>query len=121
MISSLWYSLTSNGRSDLGAIHDIGAPIHVYPLYEAGFRAHRKQGLRENHEESAELYAEFSKVAETQAYAWNYGKADSKEVIGTISKKNRMICSPCTFDPCSSYSPHPRLQLPSFNSYRIRY
>ena len=105
MISSLWYSLTSNARSDLGAVHDLGAPIHVYPLYEAGFRAHRKQGLRENHEESAELYAEFSKVAETQTYAWNYGKADSKEVIGTISKKNRMICSPCTFSLSLSSTP----------------
>ena len=28
---------------DLGAVHSIGAPIQVYPLFENGFRAHRHQ------------------------------------------------------------------------------
>lgn len=98
MISSLWFSLTStHSPLDLGAIHEIGAPIHVYPLYENGFRAHRGQSLKANNEESAELYAEFSAVAEKQPYSWNSGKRDSKEVIGTVGKKNRMICFPCKF------------------------
>lgn len=100
MISSLWFSLSStHSASDLGALHDIGAPIHVYPLYENAFRAHRSQSLKANHEESAKLYAEFSAVAEKQPFAWNYGKRDSEETIGTVGKRNRMICSPCTSAP----------------------
>lgn len=94
-IGELWALL--NQKSDLGAIHGIGAPIHVYPLYENGFRAHRKQSFAENNRESAKMYAEFAKIAERQPYAWNYGKpAATEEFIGTVSKKNRMICFPCT-------------------------
>ncbi|EXJ72739.1 uncharacterized protein A1O5_03886 [Cladophialophora psammophila CBS 110553] len=80
---------------DIGAIHSIGAPIHIYPLFENAFRAHRGQSIAENHDESAQLYAEFAQVAEKQPYAWNYGKpAATKEVIGTVTKRNRMICFP---------------------------
>jgi hypothetical protein len=67
----------------------------VYPLYENAFRAQRGQSLKANHEESAKLYANFSKVAETNEFAWSQGKYDSEEVIGTIGPKNRMICYPC--------------------------
>lgn len=81
---------------DIGAMHSIGAPIQVYPLFENAFRAHRGQSIAENHEESAELYADFAKVAEKQPYAWNYGKVATKEDIGTVTKRNRMICFPCT-------------------------
>jgi hypothetical protein len=95
-ISSVFSPTTRDLGDDLGAIHGIGAPIHVYPLYENGFRAHRKQYPRQNNEESAQLYADFAKVAEENEQAWQYGKpAASKEVIGTVGKKNRMICSPC--------------------------
>ncbi|KAF2270644.1 hypothetical protein CC78DRAFT_485516 [Lojkania enalia] len=79
---------------NLGAIHGIGAPIHVYPLYENAFRAHRSQTIKENHAESANLYAEFSKIAASHPYAWNYGKPHSAEEIGTVSNKNRMISFP---------------------------
>lgn len=79
---------------NLGAIHGIGAPIHVYPLYENGFRAHRGQTPKANHEESARLYAEFARVAEKNEVAWNYGKTTSEEEIATVGGKNRMICSP---------------------------
>lgn len=41
------------------------------------------------------MYAEFAKVAENQPYAWNYGKATTKETIGAVTKRNRMICFPC--------------------------
>ncbi|KIW24683.1 uncharacterized protein PV07_10385 [Cladophialophora immunda] len=89
---------TPTGRDlgkDIGAVHSIGAPIHVYPLFENSFRAHRGQSIPENHDESSQLYAEFAKVAENQPYAWNYGKpAATKEVIGTVTKRNRMICFP---------------------------
>jgi hypothetical protein len=91
----------------LGAIHKIGSPIQVYPLYENAFRAHRGQSLKANNEESARLYADFSAVAAKHPSAWNYGKKDSKESIGTLSEQNRMICLPCTFsDQFSAASPH---------------
>ncbi|EDU50753.1 acetyl-CoA acetyltransferase [Pyrenophora tritici-repentis Pt-1C-BFP] len=79
---------------DIGAIHKIGAPIHVYPLYENAFRAHRGQTPQKNHEESAKLYAEFAKVAEKNEIAWIYGSCKTEEDIKTIGKKNRMICYP---------------------------
>ncbi|KAJ4345327.1 uncharacterized protein N0V89_011457 [Didymosphaeria variabile] len=80
--------------ADLGASHDFGTPIQVYPLYENAFRAHRGQSLKANNEESAKLYAEFSRVASQNEVAWSHGKYDDEEKIGTVSKKNRMICSP---------------------------
>lgn len=89
---------SSRSNADLGAIHDIGAPIHVYPLFENGFRAHRRQTIKDNTSESAKLYSDFAKVAESNRYAWNYGKAASQDFIGTVSKKNRMICFPCKSD-----------------------
>jgi hypothetical protein len=74
----------------------VGLPIHVYPLYENAYRAHRRQSIQENNHESAELYADFAKVAEKNPLAWNFGEpAATKEIIGTVSKKNRMICFPC--------------------------
>jgi len=93
-IGEIWARLKQ--RSDLGAIHGIGAPIHIYPLYENAFRAHRKQSFAENNAESARMYAGFAKVAENNPHAWNYGKpAATEQFIGTVSKKNRMICFPC--------------------------
>jgi len=79
----------------LGTRHSVGLPIHVYPLYENAFRAHRSQSLAENNKESATLYADFANVAEKNPVAWNYGQSGvTAEVIGTVSKKNRIICSP---------------------------
>jgi len=87
---------------DLGTRHSIGLAIQVYPLYENGFRAHRGQSIQDNNKESAELYAEFAKVAEKNPLSWNYGKPAATEgVIGTVSKKNRMICFPCKSSPGS--------------------
>lgn len=74
----------------------MGAPIHIYPLYENGFRAHRGQSIKDNHEESTALYADFSKVAASNPYSWNHGNgSETAQSIGTVSKKNRMICFPC--------------------------
>lgn len=81
---------------DIGGLHSVGAPIHIYPLYENGFRAHRGQSIKNNHEESSALYANFSKVATSNPYSWNYGnEVETSQSIGTVSKKNRMICFPC--------------------------
>jgi hypothetical protein len=81
---------------DLGGAHSIGAPIQVYPLYENAFRAHRGQSVEENMKESSELYAKFAQVAAQNPKAWFYGKEPATaEIISTITKKNRWICSPC--------------------------
>lgn len=80
---------------DVGGRHAFGAPVHIYPLYENGFRAHRGQSIADNHHESTKLYAQFSEVASRHPYAWNYPRYDNEETIGTVSKKNRMICFPC--------------------------
>ncbi|TVY85952.1 hypothetical protein LAWI1_G006898, partial [Lachnellula willkommii] len=80
---------------NMATLHSLGLPIHVYPLYENAFRAHRGQSISENHQESARLYADFAKVAEKMPVAWNYGQpAATVDAIGTVSKKNRMICFP---------------------------
>ncbi|KAJ5963886.1 Thiolase [Penicillium vulpinum] len=90
--SSIW---ERSQRDDLGTLHSIGLPIQVYPLYEAGLRAHRKQSYAENHQESAELYANFAQIAEKNPVSWNYGKpAATVHSIATITKNNRIICSP---------------------------
>ncbi|RMZ77563.1 hypothetical protein DV737_g4291, partial [Chaetothyriales sp. CBS 132003] len=74
--------------SYLGAAHDIGVPIHIYPLYENGFRAHRRQTIKQNNNESAQLYGDFAKVAAQQKSSWNYGKEPaSKEYIGTFARE----------------------------------
>ncbi|OCL03137.1 hypothetical protein AOQ84DRAFT_326442 [Glonium stellatum] len=90
------FSPSTRGLGDnLGAMHSIGAPIHVYPLYENGFRAHRGQSIQQNNTESAQLYAEFAQVAEQNPLAWNYGRpAETENSIGNVTKKNRMICFP---------------------------
>lgn len=89
---------SSNDSTDLGARHSIGNPIHIYPLYENGFRARRGQSIVENNKESAELYSHFSMVAAEEEFAWSYGKRPmSAKQIGTVSKQNRMICFPCEY------------------------
>lgn len=81
--------------SNLGALHRIGAPIHVYPLYENAWRQRRGQSLQENNTESAELYAAFARTASSHPSSWNYGKAPATaSFIGSPSKGNRMICTP---------------------------
>ncbi|KAL4783618.1 hypothetical protein BJX76DRAFT_368219 [Aspergillus varians] len=80
---------------DLGSRHSLGAPIQVYPLYEAAFRAHLQQRLSDNHKESTNLYAEFAQIAAQLPFSWSYGqKPETAKSIGTVTKRNRMICSP---------------------------
>jgi hypothetical protein len=90
--------------SGIGAVHKIGLPIHVYPLYENAFRAQRGQSIVENNVESARLYAEFAKVAEGNPLAWSYGeRAKTEGEIGTVGKRNRMICYPCRLFECDCW------------------
>lgn len=93
-------------HQDLGGIHSIGAPIQVYPLYENAFRAKQGQSMDENTKASSELYAEFARIASQNPTSWTYGKEPATEqTIGTVTKKNRMICFPCKFDNSCSILP----------------
>lgn len=92
------YKAPTYAPTDLGAVHGIGVPLQIYPLYENAFRAHRGQTIAENNAESAKLYGNFAEVAKGNEFAWNFGKAETEASIGTISKKNRMICYPCKFE-----------------------
>ncbi|KAA8570519.1 hypothetical protein EYC84_002788 [Monilinia fructicola] len=100
-----WTPPTSDPRSILafqkgvenpGTIHNIGLPIHIYPLFENAFRAYRHQSPAANRAESARLYAQFAKVAAENEYAWNKTQAEKldEESIGVVGRGNRMICWP---------------------------
>ncbi|PBP25555.1 hypothetical protein BUE80_DR003461 [Diplocarpon rosae] len=92
---SVSVSDVSSMKSSIGTHHSVGLPIHVYPLYENGFRAYRGQSIQDNNRESAELYADFARVAEANPLAWNHGQsAATADLIGKVSRKNRMICFP---------------------------
>ncbi|RKK80449.1 hypothetical protein BFJ69_g4255 [Fusarium oxysporum] len=83
---------------DVGASHSIGMPIQVYPLYENAYRKHNQQTFHENHHESAALYAEFDKIACQHPISWRAGDTPRDvDAIKTITKQNRMICTPCMY------------------------
>ncbi|KAL6914781.1 hypothetical protein FSST1_012541 [Fusarium sambucinum] len=82
-------------KQGAGATHSIGNPIQVYPLYENAYRKENKQSYVENHHESAELYTQFDKIACQHPNSWRAGETPRNlEDIKTVSKRNRMICTP---------------------------
>ncbi|KAG8361680.1 hypothetical protein FVEN_g1009 [Fusarium venenatum] len=82
-------------KQGVGATHSIGNPIQVYPLYENAYRKENKQSYVENHQESAELYTQFDKIACQHPNSWRAGETPRNlEDIKTVSKRNRMICTP---------------------------
>lgn len=86
------------GRLELaiGTAHSIGLPVHVYPMYENGFRAERGQSIEENNLESARLYADFAKISNKNPFSWNHGeKVPTEALISSVTHRNRMICFPC--------------------------
>ena len=51
--------------------------------------------MEQNNGESAQMYAEFARIAERNEFAWNHGQeAPTSETIATVTKRNRMICFP---------------------------
>lgn len=65
-------------------------------MYENALRAQLGQTYQQNNEESARLYAEFDEIATQLEHSWRYGQSPYTAAdIGTLSKKNRMICEPC--------------------------
>lgn len=85
----------------LEGLHGLGAPIQIYAVYENALRAYLKQNYAANHDESAQMYAEFSKVSSNHPHSWHTGHADSKETIATVTPKNRMICTPYPMLMCA--------------------
>lgn len=85
----------------LEGIHGLGAPIQVYALYENALRAREGASYADNHRESAEMYADFSRVSADNANSWHHGQASSAAEIGTATKKNRMINTPYTMLMCA--------------------
>lgn len=65
-------------------------------MYENGLRAHRGQTIAQNHQESVRLYARYAQVAASHQMAWSFGKMpETESSIGTVNRRNRMICFPC--------------------------
>uniref|UniRef100_A0A0B7K6R0 Thiolase N-terminal domain-containing protein n=1 Tax=Bionectria ochroleuca TaxID=29856 RepID=A0A0B7K6R0_BIOOC len=64
-------------------------------MYENSLRAYTRQSFEKNTFESSQLYEAFDKVSSQKDYSWRSGEVprDARE-IGTVTKKNRMICSP---------------------------
>ncbi|WZH46882.1 TLP1_add_C domain-containing protein [Fusarium acuminatum] len=80
---------------DAGAVHSIGMPIQVYPLYENAYRKHNQQSFDENNAESAKLYADFDRIACGHPISWRSGESPrDANTIRTATKQNRMICTP---------------------------
>ncbi|KAG5952884.1 hypothetical protein E4U53_007644 [Claviceps sorghi] len=76
-------------------LHSMGLPIHIYPLYENGRRAHLRQSASENDIESSTMYAAFDQISSENEYSWNYKQPPkTAEQIAKPSPKNRMICDP---------------------------
>lgn len=85
-------------KVDAGAVHSIGMPIQVYPLYENAYRKQNQQCFDENNAESAKLYAEFDRVACGHPISWRSGESPrDANTIRTVTKQNRMISTPCMF------------------------
>ncbi|VUC35600.1 unnamed protein product [Clonostachys rosea] len=82
-------------EQNIGTKHSIGLPIHIYPMYENSLRAYTRQSFEKNTVDSAQLYEAFDKISCQREYSWRNGEVprNAKE-IRTVTKKNRMICSP---------------------------
>lgn len=80
---------------DVRKRHGLVAPTDIYPLYENALRAARGQTLAEGQAESAEIWAQFSAVAEDNPHAWLRKRVGAGD-IATASANNRPIAFPYT-------------------------
>lgn len=76
-------------------VQELGAaiPTNVYPLYESALRARLGQSFSEAQAESALLWAQLSRLADTRECSWQT-RPYSMEEIATPSETNRMIAWP---------------------------
>jgi hypothetical protein len=81
-------------------------------MYENSLRAYTRQSFEKNTFESSQLYEVFDKVSSQKDYSWRSGEVprDARE-IGTVTKKNRVICSPCRSYVRQTTKPRQRMPL----------
>ena len=73
----------------------IVAPIQIYPIFESAIRAASGRSVDEHNQHLGKLWSNFSKVAETNPYAWIRKSMTPEEII-TTGPRNRMIGLPYT-------------------------
>ncbi len=71
----------------------IRAPIQLYPVFENAIRARLEESIPDHLKRISELWAGFSKVAESNPHAWLRDPVDA-EAIRTPGPTNRMISFP---------------------------
>ncbi len=82
---------TREGRARYGVV----APTDVYPLYENACRAGWGQSFAEAQAESAEIWADFSRVAAGNPDAWLRNEVTAAQILD-VSSNNRPIAFPYT-------------------------
>jgi acetyl-CoA C-acetyltransferase len=82
-------TMSSPAETALGLVD----PVQVYPMFENALRAHAGRSIEEHSTFISELWADFSRVASTNPYAWSQERRTAEE-IRTVSPANRMIGFP---------------------------
>ncbi|MFQ3246972.1 MAG: acetyl-CoA C-acetyltransferase [Arenicella sp.] len=83
------------GNSKYEGRYDMNLPAHVYPLFENALRVHYSRSHDDHRTKLGELFAELTKVASDNPYAWFQTERSSTELIDP-SDSNRMIAYPYT-------------------------
>jgi len=87
--------------SEVETAHSVEVPIAAYPLLDHARRRRLQHGVQQGRQESADLFAGFSKVAAAcPEHAW-FPKEHSPEELMLESKRNRMVGHPYTKLMCS--------------------
>lgn len=72
---------------------NIRAPIQIYPVFENAIRARLGESISDHLERISSLWADFSRVATENPYAWIREPVDA-ETIRTPGPNNRMVSFP---------------------------
>ncbi len=91
---------TRAGTTPIEERHGLIVPADVYALFENARRYAKKQSLEEQRREIGELYADMSRVAVENPYAW-FRQERTVDDFCTVSDRNRMIAFPYTKLMCS--------------------
>jgi len=83
------------GSSDYENAHALYLPAHTYPVFENALRARRGLDPHEHNLRIGKMFAEFTKVASANPYAW-FPVARSAEEIAAPSDSNRIVAFPYT-------------------------
>lgn len=81
---------SSFATSDIAKRIGVTDPAQIYPLYEMATQAAWQQTPAEAQAESAQLWAQYARVAASNPYAW-IRNAPGAEAIATVAENNRLI------------------------------